>query len=139
MHQLLRQQFCMNYFYFLLSLALHLSPGKMISLTTFISTRLADLKDFKKVNEIYAKCEFYVSLKLFTFLLKACNTAIDCLSATMISITVLNFHTSLLTLLNNIIGCPYKIAEYEKSIKESAECATYQCEFHLYIILCCKS
>lgn len=24
----------------------------------FISSRLADLKDFKKVNEIYAKCEF---------------------------------------------------------------------------------
>jgi hypothetical protein len=60
------------------SLALYLSAGKMTRLTTFISSRLADLKDFKKVNEIYAKCEFcdtefHVSLQLLTFLLKACN------------------------------------------------------------------
>lgn len=28
------------------------------------SCRLADLKDFKKVNEIYAKCEFYGDINL---------------------------------------------------------------------------
>ena len=34
--------------------------------TCFMYSRLADLKDFKKVNEIYAKCESY-HLEAFLF------------------------------------------------------------------------
>lgn len=34
--------------------------GNVTSFWGFISCRLADLKDFKKVNEIYAKCEFCI-------------------------------------------------------------------------------
>lgn len=33
------------------------SKAKLISLSFFGCRRLADLGDFKKVNEIYAKCE----------------------------------------------------------------------------------
>lgn len=46
-----------SYFWIVLS-----ASGKKTTIfIPFISSRLADLKDFKKVNEIYAKCESYGS------------------------------------------------------------------------------
>lgn len=71
----------------------------------FLLYRLADLKDFKKVNEIYAKCEFFNEVEFIFVYLVACGIQ-SLISHTLQSLYIVllleNFHP-LSLVLNHLI------------------------------------